>query len=302
MRKIIPRDLIRHLEWNPKNDSGKRTGENPPNKKKRKSRTKEAIGISPNIEALVKSRKTFYNPSLPNALEKVRNYALSRGITASMPYLIAGKAKSTKKNYLWKDWFTALSEENIGVDRDGIFVQAGKPVVITVHGGGILTPDRIRQAYRKGLTGQSAAKYTDEEFENLLKGILPDGNKIEIYSIDDVRGKKIPNPFGRYGVFLNFESAKATVSGYLRSDDFMASPLVISRAGTLEYLSAYFNKAKADDGTVGCWHRLNEIDFHQPQGRLLFLYAGYDGLDGDYGLDDDGRFVGVAPEALRAKK
>ena len=48
---------------------------------------------------------------------------IDEGIVASMPQLIAGKSLTDKKSYLWKDWFTALSEENIGIDRKGTFVK-----------------------------------------------------------------------------------------------------------------------------------------------------------------------------------
>ncbi|MBU2637590.1 MAG: hypothetical protein KJ955_01325, partial [Nanoarchaeota archaeon] len=71
--------------------------------------------------------------------------------------------------------------------------------------------------------------------------------------------------------------------------------LVIARAGTLEHLDGYFDKAKSSD-KVGNWHRLGEINFRQPQGRLLFVYLTYYGLSGDDYLYYDGRFVGVAPE------
>ena len=47
--------------------------------------------------------------------------------------------------------FTALSEENAGIDKNGKLAKAGEEVVLVLHGGGILTPERIRQAYSEGL-------------------------------------------------------------------------------------------------------------------------------------------------------
>jgi len=263
------------------------------------------------IDDLVTNGKPFYSDKRDSkgnrigvavALEQALDYIGSDGVVASMPFLIAGKSQADASNYLWKDWFTALSEEDVGIDKRGKFVKAGNPVVVTVHGGGILTPDRIMQAYNEGLSGQNAAKLRDEEFDNLLNGILPSGESIELYDIDDVKKASIPNPFGRYGVVMDFETAKSKPSGYHSKTDFMNNELVIARAGTLEYLDNYFEKAKRSEGKVGNWHRLNEIDYHQAQGRVLFLNINYNGLSGYINLNYDGRFVGVAPEAPRAKK
>ena len=199
-----------------------------------------------------------------------------------------------KKNYLWQNWFTALSEENAGIDKNGKLAKAGEEIVITLHGGGILTPERIRQAYSEGLTPQNAAKYTDE-FDSLLKGVLPSGESIDLYTVDDVK-KGIIEPFGRYAVWMPAEAAKTTASNWHKKKEFMENPLVIARAGTLEHIEAYFKKAKSSD-KVGNWHRFGEIDFRQPQDRLLFVSITDGGIDG-YDLDGDGSFVGVAPEAL----
>ncbi|MDI6738606.1 MAG: hypothetical protein QME12_08935, partial [Nanoarchaeota archaeon] len=162
-------------------------------------------------------------------------------------------------------------------------------------------PERIRQAYSDGLTQQNAAEYTNDEFDNLLKGILPSGESIDLYTVDDVK-KGIPEPFGRYAVWMPAEAAKATASGYHNKKVFMENPLVIARAGTLEHLDDYFEKAKKSDSTVGNWHRLGEIDFQQPQGRLLFIDSALNGLYGDNYLYNSGRFIGVAPEAHGARK
>ena len=81
----------------------------------------------------------------------------------------------------------------------------------------------------------------------------------------------------------------------------MENHLVIARAGTLEHLDAYFEKAKhSTENNVGCYHRFNEVDPAQSQGRLLFLYSSCGGLGGG-GLGYYGRFVGVAPKAHVAR-
>ncbi len=293
MTRIIPRDLIKHLEWSPGQEVPKTTPVKPTPVQQRSSLS---------IEALVNHGKEFYDRNMPNALRQAQDYATPDGVVASMPYNIAGKALADKSNYLWQHWFTTLTEENVGIDKKGFFVSKGKPVVITLHGGGILTPDRIQQAYDEGLTGQSAAKFTEKEIDDLLDGILPNGERIELYSTDDVKNAKIPYPFGKYGVVTDFETAKATTSGYHRKNAFLENPLVIARAGTLEHLESYYEKAKSSEGNLANYHPFKRINPTQSQGRLLFLSSDYDGLYGNNSLLNSGRFVGVAPEARSARK
>ncbi|MAG52588.1 MAG: hypothetical protein CMH62_01360 [Nanoarchaeota archaeon] len=293
MTRIIPYELIKHLEWTPGQDL-------PEEKTPRQLVPSEQKDF--NLDNLVNNGQAFYDGDLPTALRNAYAHATEEGVVASMPSLIAGKAQADKENYLWENWFTVLSEEDVGIDREGKFASRGEPVIVTVHGGGILTPDRIQQAYDEGLTDYRAAKFTDEEFGNLLNGTLPDEENIELCHLDDVRLGRISNPFGKYGVVMDFEEGKATKSGYHKKDGFMKNPLVHARVGTLEHLEPYFDKAKDSEGDVGNYHRLQEIDPNQQQGRLLFLNYDCGGLNGNDDLDFDGRFVGVAPEARSARE
>lgn len=275
------------------------------------------------IDNLVKNGRPFYSDKKINdqyvgvqlALEEAQKYIQSNnGTIATMPYLIAGKTQAVNTNsqgnktrndshYLWKDWFTALSEEYIGIDEKGTFTTKGKPIIITLHGGGILTPERIKKAYTDGLTLQNATKLEKIEFTNILKGMLPNNEQIQIYTLEDIKNNKIITPFGKYAIAQDFEKAKGYASGYHNKTTFLENPIVHARAGTKEYLDNYFELAKkSDDKTVGCWHRFNETDPKVPSGRLLFLNGSYYGLNGISSLSNDGRFVGVAPEAHRAKK
>ncbi|MBL7100845.1 MAG: hypothetical protein ISS23_02735 [Nanoarchaeota archaeon] len=246
------------------------------------------------VDDILKGQQ-FYDDNLPDALQQALDYVGVEGVVASMPYLIAGKSQAGKSNYLWKDWFTALSEENIGVDKSGKFVAAGNPVVVTVHGGGLLTPERIKQAYSEGLINGSA-KYSDDEFSNLLEGRLPSGDLIELYSFEKIK-EGVSDLSHRFGVVMPYSTAQNTESGYHKKKDFIQNPLVIARAGGIENLEAYFDKAKDSDGEVGNHHPFKNRDASVPQGRVLFLNSNYNGLCGSNNLDSDGRFVGVAPEA-----
>lgn len=300
MTKIIPRDLIKQLEWVPGQQTPQRPVVNPtPTPQPVQRRT-----IS--IDALIKNGKEFHSEQkdakgryigLAIALQEAYDQMGSNELIATLPYLIAGKAQADKSNYLWQKWFNGLSEENAGIDKNGYLVSRGSGIVIILHGRGILTADRIKQAYSEGLTPQGAAKFTDDEFDNLIRGFLPNGENIDLYPVDDVFKGKILNPFENYAIWMPAETARRTYSGYHKKEKFMENHLVIARAGTLEHLDKYFDKAKDSDREVGCYHRFEEIDFRQPQGRVLFVGKDCNGLLGGFSLNDDSRFVGVAPEA-----
>ncbi len=107
----------------------------------------------------------------------------------------------------------------------------------------------------------------------------------------------LPN---KYGIVLDFEKARDTKSDHQKFEGLYDNPLVIARAGGIEAAKLYLDRAKEKHGTekYGQWHRLNEVDSNQAQGRLLFLGDNdYSGLVDGSSLDSNGRFVGVAPEA-----
>jgi hypothetical protein len=157
MTRIIPRELIKHLEWSPGQEPPQPTPVTPP------STATPVQQHNCSIESLVSQGNAFYDDDLPTAFRKAQEYATVDGVVASMPYHLAGKATADKRSYLWKNWFTVVTEENMGVDKKGTFVAQGQPVLVTLHGGGILTPERIQQAYDEGLTDQNAARFTEPE-------------------------------------------------------------------------------------------------------------------------------------------
>ena len=147
-----------------------------------------------NVDDLINNGQPFYSDQkdgdkyvgLPIALEQALNHAGTNGYVATMPELIAAKLKAGKNHNFWKNWFTTHTEENIGIDKKGRFYSANEPVLVIVNGGGILTPERIKQAYAEDLIDNSA-RYTEEEFDNLLDGNLLDGSSIKLHSLEDIR-------------------------------------------------------------------------------------------------------------------
>ena len=301
MNPIIPRNLIQHLEWKP----GQPQPELP-----KVSKFPQSSQLY-NIEDILKG-KTFLNTDkdaagtwigLPIALQQALDFVTPAGIVATMPELTVAKIKADKNHDFWKQWYTVHTEENIGIDTKGRFYTANEPVLVIVNGGGILTPQRIKEAYAEGLINHSA-KYRNEEFDNLLNGKLTNGTNIPLYRLEEIK-VGVSNLPHQFGVVMPYAFAQATASGYYQKKVFVENPLVIARAGGVEHLEAYFDLALQryqeatgnTRDTLGNHHPFAGRDASQPQGRVLFLYDNYDGLGGSNNLDDDGRFVGVAPEA-----
>jgi hypothetical protein len=294
MTRIIPRELIKHLEWTP--------GQTPPAQPK----VNPIPAVNPVQSSLfsiddIMNGKTFYDGSMPNALRQAIEYAGTSGIVANMPEFVAAKAKAEKNHAFWQNWYTALTEENIGIDKKGSFYNRGDSVLVVMHGGGILTPDRIKQAYDEGLISNSA-KYRDEEFDALLEGRLLDGKNFPLYRLEEIKDGKSRLPH-QFGVVMPYSLAQGTKSGYHQKKPFLENPLVLARtAGSHDSLEAFYEKAKASDGDLGNYHPFSGRDATVPQGRVLFVDGNFLGLRGDIYLNYDGRFVGVAPEAPGARK
>ena len=250
------------------------------------------------------------------ALRQAVHYAGDDGFVASLPQILHARVNADYDNIIWNTWFTANSEESV------VTTPKGNHVVVTVHGGGIFgKPSRIDRALRAdlsrhnihGLTGQYAAKITETEVRELLRGRLPDGTEFPIYEFDAFR-QGIADLPRRYGVVLDFETAKKSDIGYVRFSDLQNDPIMICRAGGVDAAAAYLDKAwkRNDTSKMQFSHRHNDIDPDEPQTRLLSLGGnkggmgsdGYEGLSWGYGEDwgltaggpvDMGRYVAVAP-------
>ena len=251
------------------------------------------------------------------AFRRALEYAGADGFVTSMPQLLHARANAPYDNIIWNTWFTANSEENV------VTTKQGHHVVVTVHGGGIFaSPDRFERSLRadlsrsnsEGLTGQYAVKITEREARDVLEGKLPDGSEIPVYPFAEFKRGVADLP-RRYGVVLDWQVAKNGQRGYVSFDVLQDDPNMIVRAGGVEALAAYLDKAQARHNTelMGNWHDHNRIDPSQPQARILKLGGnkggvGSEGKDQDLGWGfgaDDGisatwpaglaRYVAVAP-------
>ena len=233
----------------------------------------------------------FFDPYLPNALRRARDYAGSEGFVASLPQLLHARTAADYGNIIWNTWFNPNTEENV------LSTPQGNPVLVTVHGGGIFaSPDRFEALFRAstdrfcelGFTGLFAGKITQAEAHNLLRGRLPD-SEIPVYTFDEFRQRSgLPR---RYAVVMDFARAKRCKSGYHGFAELKEDPLMLVRAGGGQAAAAYLDKAAARRNTarMGCWHPFHHIDPSQPQTRVPNL-AGNNGHPGSE--DDDGHLYG----------
>ncbi len=225
-----------------------------------------------------------YNPT---ALRRALTYAGEDGFVASMPALIHARTNASYDNVLWNTWFTSYSEENV------VTTPQGNHVVIVIHGGGIYaSPERFEKMFyastdhrsEHGYTGQFAGKISEQEARDALEGKLPDGTEVPVYPFEEFRQGIADLPI-RYGVALDYELARQSLSGYVEFELLKDDPNMIARTGGAEANSAYLDKFRDRHNTklMGHWHPFNRIDPGQPQTRILFLA----GNQGGVGTEDD---------------
>ena len=259
----------------------------------------------------------FFESYATVAFQRALRYAGDDGFVASMPALLHARASAPYDNIILNTWFTANSEENV------VTTKQGNHVVVTVHGGGIFAkPARFERSLRadlsrhnsEGITGEYAVKISASEAHDILEGKLPDGSEIPVYMFDEFKRGIAGLPM-RYGVVLDFDIARKGRSGYESFDVLKDDPNMIVRAGGVEPLAAYLDKARNRNNTelMGNWHSHAQIDPRQPQARLLHLGGNKGGVGSEgkdqglgWGYDaDDGmgadwpaglaRYVAVAP-------
>ena len=241
----------------------------------------------------------IFETHLPDALRRALEYAGEDGFVASMPQLLHARVNADFGNEIWDTWFfTSTSEETMATTPQGNYV------AVVVHGGGIFaTPERFRKLYLAnggrtsvdGFTGLFGAKILETEARDVQQGKLPDGTEIPVFSFDEL-GHGIADLPRRYAVVMDFEMARTSICGYASFDELKDDPLMIVRAGGVEPLAKYLDKAKDYYRTteMGSWHRFDDLNPDQPQTWVQFLFDCLGGASDRASLDPASRQQGDA--------
>ena len=239
----------------------------------------------------------IFETHLPDALRRALEYAGDDGFVASMPQLLHARVNAGFDNEIWNSWFfTSNSEESVATTPQG------NHVAVVVHGGGIFaTPERFRKLYLAsvsrssldGFTGLFGAKILEQEARDVQDGKLPDGTEIPVFSFDEIK-RGVANLPRRYAVVMDFELARKSKCGFASFDDLKDDPLMIVRAGGVEPLAKYLDKAKDYYGTteMGSWHRYDDLNPDQPQTYVPFLFDCLAGASNKEQLDPASRQQG----------
>lgn len=242
-----------------------------------------------NIDSLL--NKPFFNNHLSEAFKQAANYAnQTGGFIANMPELISMKSRANPAHAAGIRFYTAHTEENYCIDRNGLFYAKGTPVLVVMNGGGIITPE----VSKDGELINGNVIYNEDEVEALLEGRIPNV-RFPMYNLEKVlEGVSKPHQFG---VVMPFELAKRTKSGIHSKKEFMENPLVIARNAGLENLEAFYDTSETHINGVYNTHSLAGIKPSHPQGRMLAMGpATKRGLIGHYLLDGNGHFLVIRNE------
>ena len=242
------------------------------------------------------------------ALEDALEYANEDedGFVASIPWLMETRINTpcSDEHVMWYRWYNALSEEIVGLTTQK------HPVLITVHGGGLLGSslrmEEICAENRKNGT-LIFPKFSNKQICDLLKGELEDSTKIPVYSFNEFEQGSSNMPL-RYAVVLDLDRVRGIMddSGYRTVYNTMNKmcddPIFIVRAGGIKRASEYIKKLMERHGNRNFNHRFDYRLLEKPEepkGAHFMLASGDFGFHGSLGesyFDGYGRFLGIRPK------
>ncbi len=241
--------------------------------------------------------KSFYSENIVTALRGAQDY----GSILTLPQFLQARCLATFDDPLWNLPFTVQTEEIVGKTK------AGAHVGITVHGAGLLTPERIQLAKETGLTrnptgkNEFAVPLYDPEIHALLEG-NPLSGDINIYSYLEFE-KGIHNLPERYAVVRDFHPRMELPEGENYIGCFYHLPRLVTAAGGVEELRTYLDIVRIANHSdrVSHFHPYRDIDVEQPQGRLLGAGGFYFLLDSCMEMDGSARFLTIRKENLEER-
>jgi hypothetical protein len=246
------------------------------------------------VDTLLDHGQSFYGGTTLKALDTAHEGVGENGLIATLAEFAQARTKAPNGHRFWNNWYNGLSELDVGTSP------SGNPVVVLAHLGILSVPSRLRQAYNeKQIDG--AAPYSEKEFHELLNGKLPDGSEINVVQFSEFLRNGSGNLPRRYAVVMDLKEAQKHPAGYQKTSAFYDNPVFIAGCGGKEKLIDYLKRVveiRGKDESYCTKHLIN-TSFDKPRGRVLYLNSNNHGLDGIDDLINNGRFVGVAPEAHR---
>ncbi len=240
----------------------------------------------------------FSGDDLAKIFLQASHHAGHEGLVVSCPELIATKIKALTNHAIWNNCYTTHSEENIGIDKNGEFYK-DQQVLITVHGGGLITYEKLNKSI-ENKTATGSVQHTNPEFQNLLIGELPDGTAVELYTLNElIKATFLPHTFG---VVMPYALAKKTKPGPHTKKELVNNPLALSRCARQDYIEYFFDRAdeyyiyknthKNNMGFLGCYHPFKSKDPKTPEGRFISVNSPRVSL-ASFTVKNPGRFIAV---------
>lgn len=230
--------------------------------------------------------------------------------------LIGGRSFAGEDEPAWQQYHDTLAERITAFDPKGIMGEPDATYVLDIQNGGLFVRNhqRIRDAVSKEQLVNHALQLSQEEVDAVLdaikkkdyaalKGIVNGENVVfsgnyEEFQEASAKPNFLDGMSSTYVVVRKADDARKVPSGYHPVDNQRENQDLIIAAGGKEPNEKMLDRAKGFG-----WEQFgSHHDGYKTKngGRVVLLDYLNGGLDGDIDLGDDGRFVGVAPEARDA--
>jgi len=234
------------------------------------------------------------------AMAAVEKMVGKKGHIWTIPDIVDNRLYAPFDDPAWTNWFTGMAEEDHGTDNKGNKVYM---VAIGEKSMALNNSERIKRAYDKNeFLNYGFAKLDPEEFARLLKYAVPleeikEGNLTlpESYIIVEKVDKMVFNKRGY--VPIGKKAKQDRWKDTLRTDDRF---LMI--VGSEERRTKLLDKIESKWDTYGNFHRISDVDYSVPQGRLVQANVNNFGFNGCNGIYLNARLVGGSAGGAVAQK
>jgi hypothetical protein len=230
-------------------------------------------------------------PHIGDSLKAAKEYTTQSGNILSLPQIFELIINNPKNDELNKRWFTPLTEQLVGIDKYGGFTKKGKPVVITIHGWGILdSPEKMEHRHCAQYGDICFVRLAEKDINDVLHGGLPNGKTILMYCYDQFLEESALPTFlhdnANFGVYRSLDLALKTGSGHNKIPNFYNDSQLIVLAGsarmTREILD-FYNRDKEYHGQFNITHHLNlkELNLNESYGQFINYIGNHVEINGN---------------------